>query len=356
MRKREEPKKYSSTSKISKAKFKKTKALVLVSGGLDSLLVVKLLQNQGIEVEAVYFATHFDNTKNLRWLDFLINNMNVKINKMNVEPDYLDMLKKPKYGYGKNMNPCIDCHAYMLRKTKRLLKERDAQIIATGEVLDERPMSQTMKALDIVEKEAGLKNAVLRPLSAKLLPKTVYEIQGLVDREKLLDIHGRQRTRQLELAKKYGIEGFNSPAGGCLLTEKEFAKKVKDLIEKGKSFDFDDVELLKIGRHFRFKECKIIVGRNEYENDKIIQLAKDDDLLFEAVSIPSPVTLLRIKERSTNSEYINAAALLTACYSDAARQGINELEIEYRSSKKDSTIIVEVDLKKCKEFKEKYKV
>ena len=230
MRKREEPKKYSSTSKISKAKFKKTKALVLVSGGLDSLLVVKLLQNQGIEVEAVYFATHFDNTKNLRWLDFLINNMNVKINKMNVEPDYLDMLKKPKYGYGKNMNPCIDCHAYMLRKTKRLLKERDAQIIATGEVLDERPMSQTMKALDIVEKEAGLKNAVLRPLSAKLLPKTVYEIQGLVDREKLLDIHGRQRTRQLELAKKYGIEGFNSPAGGCLLTEKElleFAQRWK---------------------------------------------------------------------------------------------------------------------------------
>ena len=176
------------------------------------------------------------------------------------------MLRNPKYGYGKNMNPCIDCKIFMIKKAKKYAKEIGADFIFTGEVLGERPKSQHYPALRIIEEESGLKGKLLRPLSAKLLPETEAEKKGLVNRAKLLSIQGRSRKPQFQLAKEYGITCYPSPAGGCLLTCEEYSKKLRDLLAHKKRVSMADVALLRVGRHFRLGKNKIIVGRNEAEN------------------------------------------------------------------------------------------
>ena len=281
-------------------------AYVLYSGGLDSVLAIKLLQEQGIKVVGVHFVSPFFG--NLDFCKKVAKEQKFKLIIKKVGKNYLDILRKPKYGYGSAMNPCLDCHLYMLKEVKKIAK---GGIIVTGEVLGQRPMSQKLRDLKLMEEELKLENKILRPLSAKLLPETIYEKKEIVDRKKLLEIRGRGRRKQLELAGKYKLK-FLTPAGGCLLADKEFSKKLKDLFENKKRISENDLELLKVGRHFRIGKNKIIVGRNEKENEKIKKLREKEDFIFEVEGI-GPTTLLQGKK---NKAAVKLTAELTLSYSD----------------------------------------
>ncbi len=311
------------------------KALALLSGGLDSTLAVKLIQKQGIDVVAVNFASLFHvYGKDERSAAEVAEQLKVPLKIITLGEDYLEMLRNPKYGYGKNMNPCIDCRIFMLEKAKKYAEEVGASFIFTGEVLNERPMSQNKRALRRIEKEAGLEGKILRPLSAKLLPETEAERKGLIDRQKLLDIRGRSRKKQIELAKELGVKDFPCPAGGCLLTYKEFALKVKDLFEHKKKVETRDVSLLKIGRHFRFRENKIIVGRNESENKQLEKIKGKNDYLFEVPDCGSPITLL---QGPKTKEALKKAAALTLRYSDRKEE---KTLVYFGSEKMDKSVVV----------------
>jgi len=311
------------------------KALALFSGGLDSILAIKLVLEQGIDVEGINFVSPFwSSKKNLESIKKINKVLNIPLKTVILEDDYLRMIKKPKHGYGKNINPCIDCKIFMLKKAKKIAKQINAQFIITGEVLDERPMSQNKKALDIIEKEAGLKGKILRPLSAKFLPETEDEKKGLVDREKLLDIRGKGRKRQIELAKKFRINDYPSPSGGCLLTYKEFASKIRDLFEHKKNVRIKDIPLLKIGRHFRFVKNKIIVGRNEIENKQLLDLKNPYDYVFEVSEYNGPITILQGQK---TKEAIKKAAALTVRYSDTKRKVL----VKFGRKKLNKTIIIQ---------------
>jgi tRNA-specific 2-thiouridylase len=294
--------------------MKRIKALAMFSGGLDSILATKLILNQGIEVEALNFRGFFCSCKtglgpveSSKWLG-------VPLKAVEVDDRYLKMLRNPKHGYGRNMNPCVDCKIFMLKEAKKYADEVGALFIFTGEVLDERPKSQHYPALRTIEEESGLKGRLLRPLSAKLLPETVAEKKGLVNREKLLAIRGRSRKPQMALAREFGITTYPSPAGGCLLTETEFAKRLRDLFQHRKCCSVADVALLRLGRHFRLDENKIIVGRNEAENKTLTTGKARNDLFFEVPEIAGPITVLQGRKIR---KAIEIAAALTAFYSDA---------------------------------------
>ncbi|MEM3566026.1 MAG: tRNA 4-thiouridine(8) synthase ThiI [Candidatus Bathyarchaeia archaeon] len=313
----------------------KVKALALFSGGLDSSLAIRLMQEQGIEVEAITFLTPFYTAKEGGFsLQRAAERLGVPLKVVRLGLDYLRIIRKPKFGYGRHMNPCIDCRIFMLKRAKKYAREIGADFIVTGEVLDERPMSQHMKALKIVEEESSLKGRLLRPLSAKLLPPTIAEKCGLVDRSKLLDIRGRSRKRQLALAKAYGITEYQSPAGGCLLTYKEFSAKLRDLLQHKKRISMADLELLKVGRHFRIGKNKIIVGRNKEENEKLLKLKGKNDYFFEAVGCGSPTTLL---QGPKTRQAIEKAAQLTAYYSD---QKTGKVHVRYGRTKPEKGIMV----------------
>ena len=316
---------------------KRIKALALLSGGLDSTLAVKLILDQGVDVEALNFVTPFclcgrGGCGSLA----TARRFNIPLKIINLGEEYLKVVKKPKHGYGKNMNPCLDCRILMLKRAKKYAKQIGASLIFTGEVLDERPMSQHIIALRTIEKEAALRGKILRPLSAKLLPKTQAERKGWVDREKLLDIRGRSRKRQLQLVEAYGITDYPCPAGGCLLTYKEFANKLRDLFEHKKKVSLRDVQLLRVGRHFRYGENKIVVGRNESENKILLKLKADNDYYFEAQIRESPITLLQGRK---TKEVIEKAASLTAYYSD---QKAGEVHVRFGKERLDKSLIVSV--------------
>ncbi len=293
----------------------KVKALALFSGGLDSILAVKLILKQSIEVVAVHFVSAFNSrAKDDSGVVEAAKRLGVPIKIMELGEDYLNMIREPKHGYGKNMNPCIDCRIFILKKAKEMAEEIGADFIFTGEVLDERPMSQHYGALKLIEEETGLKGKILRPLSAKLLPETIMEKEGMVDREKLLGIRGRSRKPQLKLAKEFNIKSYPSPAGGCLLTCKEYADKLRDLFRHKKSCSMADAVLLSVGRHFRLEKNKIIVGRNEAENSVLASKKSRNDYYFEVADNVGPVTVL---QGAKTEEAIRTAAELTAFYSDA---------------------------------------
>jgi tRNA-specific 2-thiouridylase len=293
----------------------KIKALALFSGGLDSILAVKLILEQGIDVIAANFATPFCScAKDDYGVTEAAKQLGVPLKIVNFGKEFVKIVRKPKHGYGKNINPCIDCRIFILKKAKKIAKEIGAAFIFTGEVLDERPMSQHIKAMKIIEEESGLKGKILRPLSARLLPETIIEKRGLVDREKLLDIRGRSRKPQIKLAEKFNIRYYPSPAGGCLLTCREYANKLRDLFKHKKRCSMTDVSFLKVGRHFRFGKNKIIVGRNEAENNVISEKKERNDYYFEVPDVGSPITVLQgVKTKKA----IRKAAELTAFYSDA---------------------------------------
>jgi len=317
------------------SEMKKWKALALLSGGLDSTLAVKLLLDQGIDVEALNFVSPFCLCgKGGCGAPGVAERFSIPLKVVSLGEDYLRVVRKPKHGYGKNMNPCIDCRIFMLKKAKKYARQTGAAFIFTGEVLDERPMSQHLKALNMIEEEAGLKNRILRPLSAKLLPETSIEKRGLVDRHKLLDIHGRSRKRQIELAKTFSITDYPCPAGGCLLTYKEFADKVRDLFKYKKRVTMKDIALLKLGRHLRFEKNKIVVGRNESENRTLLKMKSPSDYYFEVPNCGSPITIL---QGTKTKEAIEKAAVLTAYYSD---QKSSQVLVRFGKNKLNKTINV----------------
>jgi len=302
------------TAETIPVRMKKPKALGLLSGGLDSTLAVKLILDQGINVEAVNFVSPFCLCgKGGCGVAEAARKLRVPLKVISVGEDYLRIVRRPRYGYGKNMNPCIDCRIFMLKKAKKYAEEIGAAFVFTGEVLDQRPMSQHRKTLELIEEEAGLKGMILRPLSAKLLAETEPETRGFVKRKKLLDIEGRSRKRQIKFAAKIGMTDYPCPAGGCLLTYREFANKVRDLFDHKKNVSLKDIALLKVGRHFRSGINKIIVGRNEPENKTLLHLKGEEDYSFEAEGCGSPVTLLQGRK---TKKAVEEAARLTAFYSD----------------------------------------
>jgi tRNA-specific 2-thiouridylase len=295
------------------------KAIALLSGGLDSTLAAKMVLEQGIELEALNFLTVFCTCTNRGETCLAsqkaVSALGIPLKVFNVSEEYLHVVKHPEHGYGSNMNPCIDCRIFMMKKAKAYLEETGASFIVTGEVLGERPMSQRRDAMRLIEKEAGLDGLILRPLSAKLLPVSIPEKEGWVDREKLLKIQGRSRKPQIQLADHFGIRDYPCPAGGCLLTDPGFAKRVKDLILYHPDFFLNDVHLLKMGRHFRLSpKLKLVVGRNEEENQKVQTFSQEGDILFKVSRYPGPLSLLRGEAGETDIE--NAAAI-TARYSKA---------------------------------------
>ena len=296
-----------------------TKAIALLSGGLDSTLAVKLVLEQGIEVEALNFVTPFCQCNRQGRCEALhvANRFGFPCQTITVTDEFFELIRHPKYGYGSGMNPCLDCRILMFSKARQRMAETGADFVFTGEVVGERPMSQRRDAMRIIERESGLDRRLLRPLCAKLLPPTIPEGEGLVDREKLLAISGRSRKPQMALAKEHGIDDYPCPAGGCLLTDPGFARRMRDLVQHSPSFDLHDVNLLKVGRHFRLSPTvKAVVGRNQDENQRIVVLARFDDLLFEVQNWGSPVTLLR---GELSDEEISLAAAITVRYSDAPR-------------------------------------
>ena len=303
------------------------------------MIAVKLLEEQGVEVLAVNFVTNFFGKKEK--LEKAARDNNIKLKIVDVSRGYLEkVVKRPKHNRGKNMNPCIDCKIFMMREAHKIMKKEKARFIFTGEVLGQRPMSQKNTPLNIIKKESGLGDKLLRPLSAKLLKRSEAEDKGWVRREKLLDIEGRNRKRQFELARKYRLTGYGSPAGGCLLTEDKYSRKLKDLLDHKKKAGIDDVALLKIGRHFRIGNSKVIVGRHQEDNDNILKLKKRSDIIFQASVVVGPTTLL--KGPKTN-EVVRAAACLTARYSDSSNECTTikygrKLEKETEVCKKDFSI------------------
>jgi len=313
----------------------RVKALALLSGGLDSTLAIKLILDQGIDVEALNFVSPFCLCgKGGCGAAETAKKLGVPLKIISVGEEYLKVVRKPKHGYGRNMNPCIDCRIFMLMKAKRYAEETGASFIFTGEVLDERPMSQHFAALKTIENEAELKDEILRPLSAKLLPETRAEKRGIVNREKLLGIRGRSRKPQIKLAEKYNIIDYPCPAGGCLLTYKEFANKLRDLFTHKKRVSLADVNLLKVGRHFRYGKSKIIVGRNETENKILTARRNMNDYFFEVSDCGSPITLL---QGSKTKGAIERAAALTSYYSDKKESRIH---VKFGKKTMDRSIIV----------------
>ena len=289
------------------------KAITLLSGGLDSALATKMILKQGIELEALNFLTVFCNCTNRGETCMasrkVVDALGIPLKVFNVSEEYLDVVKHPKHGYGRNMNPCIDCRIFMLKKTKTYMEESKAAFIITGEVLGQRPMSQRKDAMRLIEKEAGLEGFILRPLSAKVLPITIPEREGWIDREKLLSLQGRSRKPQIKLAEDFSIHDYPCPAGGCLLTDPGFARRMKDLMVHDPEFTLNDVHLLKMGRHFRLSpEVKLVVGRDNEENQKIQTFAQKRDILLRFSQIPGPLSLLRGKFEG--GEIKRAAAVL----------------------------------------------
>ena len=324
----------------------KVKAIGLVSGGLDSTLAVALVKRQGIDVKAVSFYTGFCITETQRRKggrpDGTIPQNEALRAAADLEVDieyvdisggaYLDMLVHPKYGYGQNANPCVDCRVFMMRRAREIMEAEGAAFVFTGEVLGQRPKSQRRDTLRIIERDSGLDGRLLRPLSARLLPPTIPEQQGLVDRSRLLDISGRSRLRQMALARELGLTDWPQPAGGCCyLTDESFARKFFDVLDARESageerrIDPEDVILLSTGRHFRLSpRAKLVVGRTEVEN-ALLEHHVEGRARLEAKDIPGPVALV---EGEPTWEERQLAARIVARYGKG--KDLPQVKVEWR--------------------------
>ncbi len=308
----------------------KLKAISLFSGGLDSQLAICVIKDQGIDVVAVNFSTPFfgANERCRKAADAL----GTEFHNIDISDEYIpEVLKKPVYGYGKNMNPCIDCHGFMLKKAGELMPIFGASFLITGEVLGQRPMSQNKSSINAVEKISGYRGYIVRPLSGKLLPPTEPELKGWIDRERLLDISGRGRGRQMELAEKYGIMDYPSPAGGCLLTDASYSGRLRQYLQMIEQPGAKELEMLKSGRHFYRENLLLVIGRNHNENQRIEEHALDSDTLIKVSDRPGPLGLIR-PFGDVDSGDLEWAASLVARYSDAKTQDKANVKIYSRFS------------------------
>ena len=309
--------------------MRKGKAFSLLSGGLDSLLATRLIMDQGIEVTGLHFITPFfgygkkgeEGRFEERWKRLY--GMQVRI--IDVSEGYFQILRHPRYGYGKNFNPCIDCKIFLFSRARILMEEEKADFLVTGEVLGQRPMSQRRDTLRIVERDSGTEGILLRPLCAKNLAPTRPELEGLVDRQRLLNLRGRNRKPQMKLAGELGIRHYPSPAGGCLLTDPVLAGRFKKFFGQKAVVSTEEVMLLQVGRHFQWADgSHLIVGRREEENEKLIRLRKREDILLQVQGIPGPLGLLR---ESKGKEILSLAASIVARYSKAKER--EDVEVLY---------------------------
>ncbi len=290
------------------------KAIALFSGGLDSTLAMKLIIDQGIEVLAVNINTGFGSTKDrLEHMQSMCDQVGAELRIIDIQSEFLqDVLFDPKHGYGKNFNPCIDCHAKMFAVAKRIMEHEGASFLLSGEVMGQRPMSQNKDALQTVLNESNCDGLLLRPMSALRLAPTIAEEKGWVDRDKLEGITGRSRDRQLALAKEIGLDDFESPGGGCLLTDENFGKKMFDFIKHDK-FEVKDIPVMKFGRHFRLEGgAKLVIGRNREENEHLQNIDNDKYYHIKTVGLPGPHALLS-KNATEEDRELSASAILTYC-------------------------------------------
>jgi tRNA-uridine 2-sulfurtransferase len=295
------------------------KAVVCLSGGLDSLLAAKVVLEQGIELEALNFVSVFCNctpkSSCCSAAATAVRQLGIELKVVNTSRDFIEIVKHPKHGYGRNLNPCLDCRINMLKQAAIFMREIGASFIVTGEVLGERPMSQRRQAMELIERESGLAGLILRPLSAALMAPTIPEQNGWVDRAKLLGISGRSRKPQIALADEYGLHDYPCPAGGCLLTDAIFAARMRDLMKHQPDFSLHEVQLLKLGRHFRLSAAtKLVVGRDEAENERLLTLARPRDILLEMAEMMGPLSLL--PPEAENDDILRSAAIC-AYYSKA---------------------------------------
>jgi hypothetical protein len=306
----------------------KVRALGLCSGGLDSILSAVVLKNQGIAVEWIAFETPFFSSEKARRAS---EQLLIPLIVQNITMPYLEMLRDPPCGYGQHMNPCMDCHALMFRLAGLVLKNRGMDFLFSGEVLGQRPMSQTRSSLRYVEKHSGYRERIVRPLSARLLEETLPEQKGLVNRQLLLGLSGRSRKPQIQLAKAWGIVDYPAPAGGCLLTETVYSRRLKDIFDHRTDCTENDLHLLKYGRHIRLNaDVKIIVGRTLSDNTTILGLRDPlRDTVLKTVNIPGPVVL--IPSIAGNDDILQAAAIC-AGYSKASNHSRVSVEVMSREA------------------------
>ena len=313
---------------------RKHRCFALFSGGLDSILAVLHMQNLGYRVLPIFFSTPFfcpdkaQETANKIGFDLIVHDLTDL---------HLKMLENPKYGYGKNLNPCIDCHGLMFHEAGRLMKEYNVDFIISGEVMGQRPMSQRKDALNAVGKLSEIKDLLIRPLSQKLLNDTLPIREGWVIKEEMLDIQGRNRKRQMKLAKDYRIDFFPSPGGGCLLTDAGFSRKLKDLMQFN-MMNKRSIEFLKTGRHLRLTDnVKLIIGRNEMENNNISKLSQDE-IVLQAKDIPGPLGIIQSNEKLTINDIKLSGSIILRYNSKVENSAIiqygknfelnNEVEVE----------------------------
>lgn len=300
------------------------KAIALLSGGLDSTLAVCMMKGQGIEIEAVNFQTMFGCCKDDARQ--VAHRLGVKFTFLKVGDDYLDLVKNPAHGYGRGINPCVDCRGYMFQTAKKYMETVGASFLVSGEVLGQRPMSQKMTDFRLIEEDCRLEGKIVRPLSAKLLPVTEPERSGILDRRKLYGIQGRSRQKLLELAEKFGIEDPPGPSSGCALTSPVFAKKVRDIFDHREDYERWEFEILKRGRHFRLDhETKIIVGRNENENQYLEYLHPKGTTLLVCKNFSGPHALLAGQRSEEN---LQRAASIMLRYAQKPLPGNCEVQVE----------------------------
>ncbi|MEA3373162.1 MAG: argininosuccinate synthase [Campylobacterota bacterium] len=308
----------------------KRKAIALFSGGLDSTLAIKLIIDQGIDVIACNINTGFGATRDRKeHMQNMCDQVGAELKIIDIQHEYLqDVLFDPKHGYGKHFNPCIDCHAKMFAVAKRIMEGEGASFLISGEVLGQRPMSQNSDALKTVLNEANVNGLLIRPLSAKRLEPTIAETEGWVDREKLEGIQGRTRDRQMELVEEFGLTDYESPGGGCLLTDANFAIKINDYIKYDEQFEIKDIPVLKWGRHFRLSDgAKMVIGRNAEENEKLQEIENDKFVHIKTVGIPGPHVLLSANASEADRTFA-LRAILTYCKTTAETEYTLDVEGE----------------------------
>lgn len=299
------------------------RALGICSGGLDSILSGLVLRKQGIHVEWVCFETPFFSADKARQA---ARQTGIPLHVHDITDDYLEMLQNPPGGYGKNMNPCMDCHALMFQKAGEIMEAKGFDFLFSGEVAGQRPFSQNVNALRYVAKHSNFRDAILRPLSAQRLPETPMETQGLVDRSQLLDLNGRSRKPQMALAEQFGIKDYPSPAGGCLLTDPGYSRRLKDFFNHKAALTANALHLLKFGRHMRLNPTtKIIVGRTKHDNDNIMRhVDPKNDMLLKVKGYPGPTVVL---PGGGPKEIQFLAGSICAGYSKAPEDGSATIQI-----------------------------
>lgn len=329
---------------------KQIKAVSLISGGLDSLLSTKVIMDQGIHVEGINFFTGFcveGHTHAIRKKDkakpkrnnalWVAEQLGIKLHIIDVIEEYKDVLLNPKHGYGQNMNPCLDCKGFMVKKAHEWIKENDFDFIITGEVIGQRPMSQRKDTMPVIQRESGAGDLLVRPLCGQHLPATLPEREGWLDRDKLLDFSGRTRKPQFALAEEFGFEDYATPAGGCcFLTDKSYSQKLVDLWQHrgNREYELDDIMLLKVGRHIRPNDkFKIIVSREEGENKFMDGYKKQFTHLYIS-SHPGPLALI---EGELNEDDLKIAGQVVARYSQGRDD--EEVEVTVKPLNKDEIIL-----------------